>query len=439
MVLIYTPLITSRIQYVFDFILQEIGGMGFQLTTDLAFFESSSLPKFSYANEAIGSEFFIKAHPLLTDLTSTDYYKQTTFDSLEQAFPSNQVLFNNIDPFAATFYLLTRLEEFGNVELDELQRYLPKKSILYRNNQLQRPIIDEWAYVLRDFLLTLFPSIPFRNRTFKIEATIDVDRAFLFKARPFFNQLGAIAKSIVNKATPKLIDRLKVLLGFQKDPYDVFEELEKLHAANELTALYFFHCANYGGLDKNIQLQHPDFTACVQQLQKTASIGLHCSVKSYTEPTIRQQEVQFLNHLLKQTTTQNRSHYILLNTSNYPLELLKLGITSDYSMGYPQLNGFRAGTCTPFPHFNLSNEKTEHFYWHPFAIIESAYQDYQSEQEREQWKNWESIINAVKKVDGTLSLIYHNHSYSNYGIYTSGAEQYKKLLNLARQIKYNNQ
>ncbi len=433
MVLVYVDAITTRMQYAFQFVLKEIAGMEWAFSTDQLFFHQYEGPKFNYSAKAISNELHLKPATLLFEngIDSNRFTKSVKH--LNEWFPGNLPELENLDIFAATFYLISRYEEYFESKYDNYGRYIPQQSILVKLDLLQTPVIDQWAIHFRKLLLARFPQLSYQKRSYAVQPTIDVDRAFLFKARPFFNQLGAIGKELITLKWGQLKDRLLTVFGWTNDVYDVFIALEKLHASHQLKAIYFLHCANDEAPDKNINLTNRDFLLLIQQLSLSATVGLHSSFKSFNNPTKLKEELAFLTAKLGYAIDLNRQHFLCWNPTLYPENLLKNGFRNDYTMGYPQRNGFRAGTCTPFLHYNLQKEKIEALSWHPLAIIESAYQAYPQEQNKEQWACWHEIITAVKQVDGTLTIAYHNHSYSNYGPFKGWAATYDKLIQMATE------
>ena len=56
--------------------------------------------------------------------------------------------------------------------------------------------------------------------------------------------------------------------------------------------------------------------------------------------------------------------------------LLAAGITHDYSMGFADRVGFRAGTCTPFYFYDLDFEIQTPLKVFPFALMDTTLNDY---------------------------------------------------------------
>ena len=93
------------------------------------------------------------------------------------------------------------------------------------------------------------------------------------------------------------------------------------------------------------------------------------------------------------------------------VELLEIGIKKDYSLGYADSPGFRAGTCRPFYWYDLENEMETDLLLIPVAAMDRTYLDYlQYRPETSEHvikKLFETCINS----GGHFHLVWHNSSY----------------------------
>ena len=101
--------------------------------------------------------------------------------------------------------------------------------------------------------------------------------------------------------------------------------------------------------------------------------------------------------------------FILPETYNF---LIQAGITEDYSMGFSNMPGFRAGTCKPFYFYDLKNERSTGLKIFPVTLMEGAYIDYQALPPSEALTDIFELTEAVKNVNGTFISIWHNHTVS---------------------------
>ena len=102
--LIYTPKITSRIQYSFQLIFDTVWKMDYQLTEDVKVFLSHQGAKLNYSNKQLADECFLKAYGLLSEKGILD--QELFFDTWSELPIFFQVKdsFLPFDVFSASFY-----------------------------------------------------------------------------------------------------------------------------------------------------------------------------------------------------------------------------------------------------------------------------------------------------------------------------------------------
>jgi hypothetical protein len=92
------------------------------------------------------------------------------------------------------------------------------------------------------------------------------------------------------------------------------------------------------------------------------------------------------------------------------LNLISAGITEDYSMGFSEMAGFRAGTCKPFYFYDLKNEQSTNLKLFPATCMEVTFMDYWQMSPEEALQNIYQLMQEVMKVDGTFISIWHNNT-----------------------------
>ena len=112
-------------------------------------------------------------------------------------------------------------------------------------------------------------------------------------------------------------------------------------------------------------------------------IGIHPSYFA-EEKKLFQQEKDTLEIIKHSEITISRQHFLRINFPNYFRELVKFNIQKDYSLGYPNISGFRAGCSRPFYFFDVEKNETTSLLLQP------------------------SCFNQLKKINGILVPIFHN-------------------------------
>ena len=115
--------------------------------------------------------------------------------------------------------------------------------------------------------------------------------------------------------------------------------------------------------------------------------------------------------------TKSRQHYLKFKLPDTYNQLAAAGIMQDYSMGFAETPGFRAGTCKPFYFYDLRNERSTLFKVFPITCMEASFLYYSKRKPAESLDIILALINEVKKVDGTFISIWHNNTVSDDGIF----------------------
>jgi len=431
--LLYCQSITPRLQYVTDFIGRQIFGEAFQLTTDSFYFNDYTGPKINYSSTGISNEeLIINNYSLLFE------------NSIEQQNPSCfeingfKAFFKTggdypFDIFAATFYLLSRYEEYLPHQTDMYGRYGHENSLAFKEGFLNIPLINIW---LEDFKKVLKEKFSMLSRyrsgqysMFNFLPTYDIDEAFAFKNKGLVKSIGGIARSVANGEWSMVNERLKVLRAKKEDPYDAFEWMDKLHAKNNLQPIYFFHvAAKKGKYDKNILPSYPAMQQLIKQHAGKYAIGIHPSWASGDEEDLLNEEIKILGSASGKKITSSRQHYIRFTLPRTFRRLIAAGIKDDYSMGYGSINGFRASVASSFYWYDLKKEQQTDLLLHPFCFMEANSFFEQKYLPQRAYEEMMYYYNRVKAVNGELITIWHNSFLGSYKPFAGWRDVYAEFV-----------
>ncbi len=426
--IIYSPQQSERLTYVLHWIFNEQLKSRFVLTHQIESWRTSSAIKINYSKEKYQeAAIHIKPTTLLFETgiqpqsLSVNRWRHSTILFYNQ--PGAAVPF---DFFAAVFFLLTRYEEYLPHQKDKHGRYAHVNSVAHEFSFLTQPVIDEWLQAFRKTLTKLNYFLAESN--FQLQATYDIDIAWSYLHKEPKRLRGAALKDFIQMKWTRLFERKAVLKGNQKDPFDSYDFIEEItEKYNQNQPIFFFLLGKHSAFDKNI---HPDNTALQQLIRnyyQKYKVGIHPSYLSNNDKTQLEDEVKTLARILGTSVTKSRQHYIKLSIPETYQNLISIGITDDYSMGYPSANGFRAGTSQSFLWYDLSQEKVTGLRVHPFAFMEETSRVYQQQTAKSTWAEWERIYYAVKSTGGTLISIWHNHSLGTDTVYKGWRELYQKI------------
>ena len=431
--LILVPKTTNRLHYIFDLIFKDLLGISFKLTTDNETFTSFNGPKFHYGNNQFWNEPFQKATNLLFehDIAEKEL-KIVDYKDVKAFFPVyNEKSVLPFDIFAASFYLVSRYEEYLPHINDKYNRFQAKDSILFKMNMLEKPLINIWAIELGNILKAIYPDLQLKKRSFTFIPTYDVDAAWAYRHKGIFRTTAALARDIVNFDFKEARRRWRVLIGKETDPFDTFDYQLQLQKELNLHPLYFILCGEYDLNDKNISLRNTSFQNLIKRLGDYAKVGIHPSFSSYLNKEKVKNEITKLSKVLNREITISRQHFLRLRLPLSYQILIDLDITDDYTMGYATLPGFRAGIADTFRFFDLEHDNVTNLNIHPFALMDGTMRDYLELNTDESYETATRLIQEVKNVNGTFILLWHNETLSDEKRWTGWKSLYRQILDYA--------
>lgn len=407
--LFYCHTISPRLQYMLNFIGRELFDSAFRITTNEETFRQSTEPRINYSEHKFtGQEFFIHHTSILfekdirqQEINCIRFREHKAFFETTGDFP--------FDIFAASFYLMSRYEEYLPHEKDEYGRYAYFQSLAYREGFLQQPLVNIWLEAFKEALLKKFPQLEFRNRHFKCALSYDIDIAYSLKYKGFVRTLGGFIRSVMNGKPSQIKERWRVITGKQRDPYDCFEWLDALHLYCRVKPYFFFLVAGSPSrYDKNNSTDIPAFQDLITYYTISYKTGLHPSWQSGDDPSLLTEEKTWLETIASRPVTHTRQHYIRFNLPETFRLLIKAGLQKDFSMGYGSINGFRASVCSSFPWYDLEANKETELLLYPFCFMDANSYYEQKDSPQQAYAELLHYYETVKRLKGIFIPIWHN-------------------------------
>lgn len=432
MLLIFTHKKTARLHYILKLMLTELLGLPFKITESSDEFKSYEGPKFSYTNAPLENELFFMCKPLLFEKDIHEPSLQVfEWNGLKVFFPTGKSSALPFDIFSAAFYLVSRYEEYLPYKKDAHERFDAKESIAYKYNFIDKPLVNYWAEILGERLKKNFPELKIKTPKYKYISTIDVDSAYAYKEKGLIRSIGGLSKSLLSANTEEFFERIKVLIGKQKDPYDTFSYLQEVTEKYHINSIYFFLLADYGINDKNVPYQSLLLQKLIHSIADYAEVGIHPGYGSNYNKQKLITEHKRLEKILNRQITKSRQHFLKLTLPNTYRNLLELDITDDYSMGYASMPGFRASIANSFYFYDLDNETETKLRVHPFMIMEGTFKYYLNQTPEDFFASAKKIIDETKKVNGEFISLWHNDSLSNKGIWSGWRKYFEEMIKYA--------
>ena len=412
MLLIYTDKVTPRFNYTMKHVFNHLLGVDIAFTsndTDVMVFEGA---KMTYGKHAFGKEFFVKSSDLLFEQGISDVEIHLGYwDEVPCFFQIKEASHLPFDVFAATFYLISRYEEYLPHVKDKLGRYPAEESLAFKHNFLEIPVVDFWALKLKELLLTHFPELTFEKKHFTSTPVIDVAEAYKFKNKGLVRMVGASLIDIWQFKFGNLLKRLKVLFNKQTDPFDTFEMLIELQKKQHKQFVFFFSVADFGTYDRNASFNNQNFKALIKSMADYGVVSLLAGFEACISQPLLKEERERLTSLLNRPVKRVRSKYAkTLVPETYKI-MVNAGFNEDYSMGYNNNLGFKAGTCSPFYLYDISFEEQLPIKIVPFCVSHTALIKLE-DPKRARYKTAQ-LLNSIKKVQGVFVPILSNEVLMN--------------------------
>ena len=407
MLLIYTHKITNRFSYTMRHLFVQLMGVEVTFTTKVEDFIKHQGPKITYTRQPLQNEFFIRSNDLLFEQGINDI--QINVDDWEGIpcfFKTDERSNIPFDIFSASFYLLSRYEEYLPHVKDELGKFPPETSLAFENGFLELPVVDLWSQKFLKVLQVRFPDILIKPRKYGFTSIINVTTSHCFALRSLGRSFAGFFHDLFRFRLSRLAKRIVVWFNPKKDPYDNFSELMEIHKRFSAKTMFFFQFAKYSAHDKNISIYKNRFRYLIKSVADYSVVSLSASMAASESVETLKTEKERLSNLINRPVKYSRMRYNKVFVPHTYRDLVEAEFTDDYSLGYTHHLGFRASTSVPFPFYDIPLEIQQPIKIHPFVVSDYALQ--KSQKKEEVLASLDGMYQQVKKTRGCFVTIFSN-------------------------------
>lgn len=397
---------TPRLRYIAEIIFGDILGLSFDIITDRR--KLGRHPVINYSTEALEGAFTIRPEGLLSEKgVCIRNIGMGTWHNLPVFFQQTALSDLPFDIFAASFYLVTRYEEYLPAEYDEHGRFKSSDSLAYKNSFLMKPLIDLWADEFARSLLQKFPFLVFRRREFASLATFDTDKAFEYLGRDLFGSFNLLLN---DNGAPGLSfrQRYRVITREEKDPLDVFDYIIEIIESSYSDTRFFFPVGDRSVFDQNPAWRNNDYRVLIKNISGRFPSGLHPSYKSGHDGNSLVEESARLKTITSNDVFMSRFHYLRFRFPDSFNSLIHSGISEDYSIGYGDEPGFRASIARPFFFYNLIEDYKTKLRLIPFQVMDCTLKENKGLTPEQSVQVINELINTTRQAGGLFVSIWHN-------------------------------
>ena len=322
---------------------------------------------------------------------------------------------------------------------DEHGRFPGRQSLSFRAGFLDRPIVEEYADLLRGWLAEVGIGSDRPRRDFTVLLTHDVDTLRKHGTGVTTPARNAV-KALLGRTTfAHAAESLAVSIGLRKDPFYRFDEMIRLDAGlrgAHPEPTYFFMVG--GDRPKDCAYKVTDRLArrTIRKIVASgAVVGLHASYDAGLHPDRLATEVGVLSEVCGRPIRRNRHHFLAWREVEDGWPLVRAGIDWDSSLAYADVPGFRLGVCRPVSLFDPIRLEELGIQEHPLIVMDCqlSWEKYLGLDEEAAFEYCRRLINRTREHDGEFVMLWHNPMLApEHGGYHP--RLYRRLLHLLGDV-----
>ena len=433
MLLIHVPKLTNRLGYTLNVVFNHLLHAEYSITTDAEYYLQYSDAKLSYGQKRIDSSLFIKCQPLLFETTIEEQEPRAECRAGQWIlFPVyGRDLDFDFDPFAAVFYMVTRYEEYLPHHEDIHGRFLTSENLAFQKGFHDQPVVDQWAQMIKKKITEHYPGYEMPRSNYFFEQTVDIDAAWAYLHKGIYRSTMGFARDLFARHDlTEVVRRFRVLTHHEDDPFDSFDYI--LQHATGSHLIFFALLADYGPYDKPASYLNRHMRELIQHLDDYAKMGIHPGYNTLEQPQLADKEIKRLESIIHRPIIRSRFHFLRFHLPTSYRILRRLGISDDYSMGFADTLGFRAGISVPYPFYDLERDHEIELRIHPFSVMDTSLQKYMRLNPEEGLERYKRLIDSIRAVGGTYCCIVHNQNLTDLYGWAGWREVYEQMINYAK-------
>ena len=287
------------------------------------------------------------------------------------------------DILGLSYWMLTRLEEIGRSDLDDHFRFPAVSSHAYKHNYLERPIVDEWLFILGQVIKRIWPRVSLKQHSYKVMLSHDVDSPSLYAFKTWYAIGRMMAGHLLKRHNFKaFVIAPYVKLSTRKklsnyDPHNTFDWLMDVSESNNIKSAFYFICGRTDRLrDADYEPDHQVIRGLMRRVHERGhELGLHPSYNTYLDPGLLKGEAQRLKNIceaedIEQREWGGRMHYLRWQQSTTMRAWADAGLDYDATMGYADRPGFRCGSCWEYTAFDPLAQEVLDLKIRPLIVME---------------------------------------------------------------------
>ena len=309
------------------------------------------------------------------------------------------------DLVACAFFWLSGWQEYAIQARDEHGRFTYSGSMQERFGTATIPYVDRYRHELE--LVLIDKGIPvqrtlWNGRSWALAPTHDVDYIRKWHA-------GSIARSILNSVVHP-VGASEMLRGVRDDPFTsslwtLLEDVTRLGGSSTFLL-------KAGGSDVR-DVAYPLRSSVIRRFVRVATdrgadLGLHPSYHVSTDSKRLRQEKESLSRALSRAPFVVRSHYLRFSLPQTIRLYEKAGFRIDSTLAFPEMEGFRFGTCHPFKLFDIDTDRESDLWEIPLTFMDASLFNRRMLSVDEALERTFALLDVCRKYGGICVGLWHN-------------------------------
>lgn len=317
------------------------------------------------------------------------------------------------DVITVSFLLLSRKEEQLIPDRDAYGRFPYEASLCARYSFVDCPIIDEWAMLLRQAISKKIPSEQLGTHRPTLRPTHDMDNLRRFPGVKTAMR-SIVGGDLLLRKNPGLA--VHSLLRYFKSKNDPMldpcieggEKLLQVSLENRLCSEFYFMGLEAGEEDVRYDVRIPSGAAFAQKVREEGMVcGFHPSRLTIRDENRFLTELQRVKVGIGEPIVCGRQHYLGFDVERTPRFWESGAMQADSTLGFARREGFRCGTCHPFPLYDLHRDTPLSVTERPLIAMDVTLRERGLSPEQALC-SLQRLFSRTKAVCGDFVILWHN-------------------------------
>jgi len=326
----------------------------------------------------------------------------------------------DLDLMGSCFFLLTRYEEVVRPMRDGHGRYPATSSLLYKENLLDRPLVNEYIELLFWALQRLWPDLQRAERHYRVLLSHDVDLVSAKTTNTCWTTLLSCGADVVLRTEPTTaVRRMTSWAATRRNPdRDIFNTFDWMMDQSEQRGLHSaFYFQTEGGTETysaDYQIEDDWIRQLLKRIHKRGfEIGLHPGYDSHKDPQeVARQFDRFKRVCLQERIHQDqwggRQHFLQWENPVTWRNWNDAGLHYDSTLTFADAIGFRCGVCYEYSVFDLKARRPLNLIERPLLAMEVTLSKYMQYGWDAAGRKLERLADYCRMYGGDFTLLWHN-------------------------------